>query len=351
MIGLAVALALAASATPPGAPERRIALGGDGVVSIRPAAPGATLEVFVEGPAGTPALLGTLRREGEALLFIPRFELQPGLRYRAVYTEPGGPSATSFLEVAKAPPAPLTEVLRIDPSPETLPENLLKFYLHFSAPMTRGEAYRRVHLLDERGEAVDMPFLEIEQELWDRDLRRLTLLFDPGRVKRELLPNQEVGSPLREGSRYTLAVDRGWPDARGNPLAREARKPFRVGPPDHTPPRTSDWRLDLPRPGSLEPLVATFPEPLDRALLESVVEVRDSGGTPVAGTALVESGDTRWRFTPRDPWRAGAYVLRAAMILEDLAGNSLGRRFEVDVFERIDDRVHGISDTLGFRIE
>jgi hypothetical protein len=49
------------------------------------------------------------------------------------------------------------------------------------------------------------------------------------------------------------------------------------------------------------------------------------------GAAL--SGETRWLFTPREPWRSGGYALRAAMILDDLAGNSLGRRFEVDAFD------------------
>ena len=60
-----------------------------------------------------------------------------------------------------------------------------------------------------------------------------------------------MGTPLREGRRYTLVVDRAWPDARGNPLGAEARKAFRVGPPDYTPPRTQDWRLAVPGAGTL----------------------------------------------------------------------------------------------------
>jgi hypothetical protein len=51
--------------------------------------------------------------------------------------------------------------------------------------MSRGEAYRRVHLLDATGRPINLAFLEIEQELWDPEGRRLTLLFDPGRVKRD----------------------------------------------------------------------------------------------------------------------------------------------------------------------
>lgn len=38
-------------------------------------------------------------------------------------------------------------------------------------------------------------------------------------------------------------------------------------------------------------------------------------------------------------------------VLEDLAGNSLGRRFEVDVFERVEDRALNVTESLSFRIE
>jgi len=325
----------------------------DGVVRARPAAADATLELFVEGPEGLPPLLGELAREDDALSFTPRFALQAGMRYRAVYREPGAaaPVVATVAVAAAAGSGSATVVERIDPSPEVLPENLLKLYLHFSAPMSRGEAYRRIRLLDARGEAVELPFLEIDQELWDPDGRRLTLLFDPGRVKRELLPHEEVGPPLREGRSYTLVVDRDWKDARGNPLASDASKSFRVGPADHTPPRTREWRVVPPAAGTRDPLRVSFPEPLDRALLERVLEVVDRFGNPLPGEAAVGDGETRWSFTPEAPWPAGDFALRAASILEDLAGNSLGRPFEVDVFERVEDRFLEVSESVRFRVE
>jgi len=178
----------------------------------------------------------------------------------------------------------------------------------------------------------------------------LTLLFDPGRVKRDLLPHQEAGTPLRAGSSYTLVVDGGWPDAQGRALAQEARKTFRVGAPDYDPPKTSDWRLTPPRAGSRDALVVDFPESLDRALLERVLEVEGGGGKRVAGAVSIDSNETRWRFTPDAPWTAGDYALRVAAILEDLAGNSLGRRFEVDVFEKVEDRALDVTETVRFRV-
>ena len=41
-------------------------------------------------------------------------------------------------------------------------------------------------------------------------------------------------------------------------------------------------------------------------------------------------------FTPREPWRAGQHQLLALDILEDVAGNQIGRAFEVDNFETVD---------------
>jgi hypothetical protein len=350
----AVALAFLAGAVYAADAGTRITLEA-GVVRARPAAAEATLEVFVDGPAGVPPILGDVVREGDALRFAPRFPMQPGMRYRAVYVEPG--QAAPLVEVLELAVAsaqsavPPTALERVDPSPDVLPENLLKLYLHFSAPMSRGEAYRRIHLVDDAGGEVELPFLEIDQELWDRDGKRLTLLFDPGRVKRDLVPNEEVGPPLQAGRAYTLVVDRAWPDARGRPLASEARKSFRVGPPDHTPPRTSEWRVAAPRAGTRDPLVVTFPEPLDRALLERVVEIWDGSGAPVPGEIAIDAGETRFRLTPQAAWKRGGYTLRAATILEDLAGNSLGRAFEVDVFERVEDRFLEVTANLRFQIE
>ena len=46
--------------------------------------------------------------------------------------------------------------------------------------------------------------LEVGEELWDADQCRLTLFFDPGRIKRGLRPHLEAGPPLTEGEAYRL---------------------------------------------------------------------------------------------------------------------------------------------------
>jgi hypothetical protein len=245
------------------------------------------------------------------------------------------------------------------PSADRLPENLLRFYLHFSSPMSRGEAYRRIRLLDAAGEPIEAAFLELDEELWDPSATRFTLLIDPGRIKQGLVPRAELGAVLEAGKRYTLEVDAGWPDASGQPMLEPFRKEFVVGPPDESPPDPTDWRLDVPEVSSVPllfsrtlppPLVVRFPEPLDHALVGRLLSVRDAEGRAVPGRGEVIEGETGWRFTPRRHWRPGDYVLDVDADLEDRAGNGVGRPFEVDVFDPIEPRVEARSVVVPFRI-
>ena len=313
--------------------------------------------VYVDARASSevPPLVGSYRVDGTTLVFEPRYPLQPGLRYRVVFrplgeSTPERESLAKTFEIPKPNAGPATFVEQVYPTIARLPENQLKFYVHFSAPMSRGEAYERVSLLDAAGEPISLPFLELEQELWDPEGQRLTLLFDPGRVKRDLLPNREVGSPLREGERYTLLIDRGWPDAAGRPLKQEFRKQFEVGPPDHDPPSEKTWRIAALKAGTRDALEVRFPEPMDQALLVRVIEVKTRLGQGIAGSIQVDEHETRWQFLPDKPWDAGDYVIDVATLLEDLAGNSLERPFEVDVFEKVEERVSRVSRTVRFTV-
>ncbi|MSV30782.1 MAG: hypothetical protein EXQ52_18850 [Bryobacterales bacterium] len=205
--------------------------------------------------------------------------------------------------------------------------------------MNRGEAYRHIRLLDESGEPVALPFLEIDQELWDREARRLTVLFDPGRIKRGLVPNEEAGLPINAGGRYTLVIDAGWQDATGRPLKAEFRKEFRAVASDRIPPDPKTWRIGAPAAGKRDPVSLEFPEPMDHALLLGLIEVTTRAGRRVAGSAAVDHEEMRWRFTPVEPWKPGEYSVQVARTLEDRAGNTVGRPFDVDVFERVEERI------------
>jgi hypothetical protein len=314
------------------------------------------------GEAGAPSplpILGSYRVTEGVLRFQPRFPLEPGVRYRARFdpakfaatSEAGSPPIVSVdFVLPKDPPTSPTRVIAVYPSRSVLPENLLRLYLHFSAPMSRGMAYEHVRLRDASGKVVAYPFVELAEELWDPRGERMTLLFDPGRLKTGLKPREELGPILRPGETYTLTVDRGWLDAEGEPLAADYQKTFRAGPTDEQPPDPSVWKVQPPRAGSRDALRITFPEPLDSAMLRRVIAVQDPDGKPVAGGITLAADETLWQFSPEATWRAGRYSLSIDKDLEDLVGNSIGRPFEVDVFEKIERQPVAELITIPFQV-
>jgi len=275
-------------------------------------------------PADLPAVTGTYRFAGGSLTFRPRFAFEPGVAYRA--TSDGAGSLEFAIPRPDAEPSTVVEA--VYPESDLLPENHLRFYLHFSAPMGRGHAAENVRLLDEAGTTLVQPFLDLAEELWDPAGTRLTLLLDPGRVKRGLGPREEFGPILARGSSHTLEIGTGFLDARGQPLHEPFRRTFRVGDPDYRQPEVARWALFPPASGAADPLVVRFDQPLDHAMIVRMLEVRDAEGRAVAGSMTTLDADTACAFTPDAPWSAGSYRLRANRLLEDSAGNSIARPFE-----------------------
>ena len=65
-----------------------------------------------------------------------------------------GKASETVLFLPKPVRKPTTVVAQVYPTANHLPENLLKFYLHFSAPMSQGDCYRHIKLLDAKGKAI-----------------------------------------------------------------------------------------------------------------------------------------------------------------------------------------------------
>lgn len=294
------------------------------------------LKVYVADLEDPPPMMGEVDVIDKALRFTPRHPLEPGVRYRVEFRRGGASEgAVEPVRVEFEIPRPAvddqsTSLLRIYPSSDELPENQLKFYLHFSGPMSRGQAYRHIRLLDDQEQPLDGAFLELDQELWDPGHTRFTLLLDPGRVKRGLVPREELGPVLEAGKSYTLVVSRDWSDAHGESLESEVRKTFRVSEPQEAAIDVTEWKIEPPMAGTIRPLAVRFPRPLDHSLLERMLWVVElGGGSRVGGSVATDEHETVWRFTPQTPWTRGEYQLIVQTTLEDLAGNSIGRAFEV----------------------
>jgi hypothetical protein len=288
--------------------------------------------------AARPAMLGSYRVDDGAVLFTPRFPLVPGTSYQATFDPnrlpggAGGKPVSVILSIPK-PDAPPAAVTTVYPSAGTLPENTLRLYVHFSAPMSRGDVYQYFKLVRSDGTVVRYPFLELGEELWNPDRTRFTLLFDPGRIKQGLVPRQEMGPAIEAGKSYTFAIDKAWKDGNGREMKASYKKTFKVGKPDDTPIDPENWKLTVPASGGAGPLGVAFPKPLDRALLDTMVWVTDAAGKRVEGAIAVSDKETKWAFVPRKPWAAGKYRLVVDTNLEDVCGNRVGTPFEIDVFK------------------
>ena len=186
------------------------------------------------------------------------------MRFDGSRLDPAGTSIETTVTLPRKTTT-ATVLAQVYPTADELPANQLKFYLDFSAPMSFGDAYRHIRLLDGDGREVPRAFLQTAHELWDARRQRFTLILDPGRIKRGLRSNVENGAPLRAGDTYRLAIAADWRDGEGNPLREPFEKRFRVIAADRTSPAADLWHLSAPAAGTTEPLELAMNEPLDCA--------------------------------------------------------------------------------------
>lgn len=252
----------------------------------------------------------------------------------------------------EAPP-----LVRIEPDYGAVPANHLKFYLQFAGPMERGSVFQYLRLIeiDEKAKEiaeVPEPFREVE--LWDETFTRLTLWFHPGRQKPGVNLNVEIGPVLEEGKHYALEISGDWPTESGESLSE---KPifhrFFALPMDERQTDPAEWQIvgggvmvcnDLLDPVSLSKFLR-----LETAQGEPVIGIKFhvstgagkylgwlpksiSGKTP---DALIDRfGKTQ--LTAPASLSPGRYRLVIDPKLEDLAGNSIARPFNLDLRKKPD---------------
>ena len=135
-----------------------------------------------------------------------------------------------------------------------------------------------------------------------------------------------------------LAAAHVWINILRVPWERPVGALFNAGPAVEAAIDINQWKIAPPTAATREPLVVQFQRPLDRALLMRMLTVADSSGKEISGQIALADDERRWEFRPDQPWAAGSLSLVADTALEDTTGNNIARPFEVDVFERVDDK-------------
>ena len=285
--------------------------------------------------------------DGFDLRFTPRFPFSPGVPYQVTFdpTRVDGTLKPTVRTLTVPKPKPSARVSVVYPKEDELPENLLRFYIHFSKPMSKGDAYSRVRLLDAKGKRVQYPFLELAEELWSEDGQRFTLLLDPGRVKRHLMPREVAGAVFVSGKEYTLVVDKSWQDRDGVPMTETYKKTFIVTPARQQAIDPKEWTLMLPNKD--KPFRVRFDQSIDHALASRMMWVIDASGTKHYGQ-LSEKQPLVWQLD--SALEAGPCQLVIDTRLEDPCGNRIGQAFEVDLLEPIPERATVKTISLPFTV-
>ncbi|HEX3150539.1 MAG TPA: hypothetical protein VHR66_20850 [Gemmataceae bacterium] len=276
--------------------------------------------------AARPPVTGEWSSEDGKIIFTPKYPLKAGVKYRV--TGGGEKFEVHVPKIAEKLPT----LTHIYPTAAELPENVLRFYVEFDRPMPRGDVYKYVAVLKENGDKIAQPFLEIDDELWNADQTRLTLLIDPGRIKKEVKPRIDLGPVFEQGKKYRLVVSGKWPTLSGEPLGKDVSKSITVGAAVTEALDPKVWRVTSPSDPK-QTLTVSFGRPMDLPVLTRNLSVIGPDGQAVVGTWQPTDQDRGWSFRPAAHWSPGEYAVRAEAVLEDVCGNRVGRAFEVDLLK------------------
>ena len=276
--------------------------------------------------------------------FTPLFPPVPGTVHAVVAVTGERWTELTRAAVPTVELVPSTRVASIDPGADRVPANLLRISVNFSAPMEEGSAAGHLRLRGEDGTELEGALVPMPPELWDRPRRRLTVLIEPGRIKRGLQPNLQAGPPLIAGTSVTFVVDGRLRDADGACLVSHADRTYRVVDPIRSRVDPTLWDVQWPDSAG-GPLVVRFGRSLDRALVRRCLTIVGADGRAVPGRADLDREALKWTFNSAVP-ADGAWSLHVHPDLEDLAGNSVRRMFDRDLEEQQDEKVSTSSVVL-----
>lgn len=223
------------------------------------------------------------------------------------------------------------QLLNIYPTVNEVPENLLKMYFEFSKPMQEvGSTLDFIQVFNKTtNKKVDI-FLELETELWNKSHTILTLWLDPGRIKKDLIPNKEKGLPIVKGHEYEIKINALFRDANGSNLDKDYLKTFTVIEADKNKPSIDNWNV-ITSIATNHDIKIEFNEPLDAILLQETIKIYDVSNNVIDAKMMLSNNQKSIELKHTNGLKGGKYKVRIESRLEDLAGNNLNRLFDEDL--------------------
>ena len=265
---------------------------------------------------------GDFSTEENKLIFKPYFPFETGLAYVIKLKNANGEFYLPF-QIGEKEKVNQAKLLSIFPTSNLLPENLLRFYFYFQTPMKQEEALKHIKLIDEEGKVDDHAFMKFKKELWSSDGKRLTLLFDPGRIKRGVSSNTKQGAALVNGKHYQLSISGAWQDVYGQSLKKNNLKEIIVVEPYRKKINVDEWVMREPTFDSLDRLIIDFDRIVDHALIQSMMQINDPAGNLVEGSWEIINAEQQVQFIPKNRWTKGFFKIVFDTRMEDVSGNNL----------------------------
>lgn len=276
------------------------------------------------------AIIGIKHRDANLVTFKPLVPFNQGTPY-TLFCD----GQFLHFEIEKATSYETIEVLDIYPSSSEVPNNILKWYVHFSRPVNPVKIYDHIHFLDQDGQEIDRSILDLRAPLLSQDGTLLTIWVEPGRQKQLLGPNHHLGSVFQADHLYTLRIDGALKDVEGVAMGSDITHTFRTTVADRVKPSIEDWKIADLKAHTIEPLEIALSEQLDYGSLTDAISISFKGSR-VVGTLQYDSVDKMISFIPEENWEVGSYTIYLAPLLEDLAGNNLLRLFDQPIGEPVE---------------
>jgi hypothetical protein len=301
----------------------------------------------IESTFTTPNMAGDYRFTENSLLFMPRFPPVPEQHYNVLFNadlftkkfttnfrfKQSTYSQRFYIDTPNFKPT--TQVSKILPLAHIVPQNILKFYVYFSEPMSMEDPLKYITITDDNGVVINDAFVRVPEGLWDQQKTRLTLFVHPGRIKRGVGLNIKKGMVFQKGMRYQINVNKNFKDYRGVTLVSNITKVFSVSQSIYQTLSPENWTLILPDVQSEQSLIIEPERILEPVLAKKMIHVvNKKTGRKVSGSIEVDSLASTLTFKPKTAWVPGKYELIVDDRLEDLAGNTTTALFDEDISKK-----------------
>ena len=219
-------------------------------------------------------------------------------------------------------------IVAVYPSGDSLPSNILRFYIQFSEPMRENHSLSHILVEGPDGKAMTHVFFDTNEELWNGDRTLLTLLVDPARVKTGLLANEQLGRSFVPGVRYVMTIEAGMVSMRGTKISKPFSKSFVALLPDTAALSVARWKIQTPAAHSSAALRIRFDRNMDYACALDMISIQQPDGIGVKGTRILKQREKLWEFVPVGRWANSNYRLAISTRLEDVSGNNFIASFD-----------------------